>query len=495
MKILLITGVLAVLALTDITSAAKVPSNVLDLNDKFLDVMNEGFWMVKFYAPWCGHCKRIAPIWEHVGHALADMNSPVRIGKIDCTRFTAVANSLRINAYPTIMFFRNGNRIPYEGERKKEAILDFLIKSSGPVVAPLDTAVKYSELRKTSDKDPFFVYVDSEANSINEDQLFKNYEAAAEKLFTESRFFRSKTLTPFPASVVLPQKPAILVFKDGKHYIYDETKNPDLAGWIESERWPLITAVTPANIHALGKADKKLVLIISDLLDRSNLSSEAGKYFKMAKEAANLCHQDEDLHSKFQFGWLDGNAIANNIVMGEMAIPCYALLVFNDSSYEYFLPSDAPEKTTPQSIITFLQTIASDTVEPMGGRTWPLRFRRMYYDITTNVYQMFQAQPVLTICLFGVPMVFIAVITYSICSADFTVDRDEIYPEEEDYSDSEMIQEKENDASGAAGGGKGDIRKRKQKQRRRESERSLIEDDDEEEEGGDEDDGDIDMNE
>uniref|UniRef100_A0A914Z580 Thioredoxin domain-containing protein n=1 Tax=Panagrolaimus superbus TaxID=310955 RepID=A0A914Z580_9BILA len=304
MKIVLISGLLAVLALTDIISAAKIPSNVLDLNDKFMDVMNEGLWFVKFYAPWCAHCKRIAPVWEHVGHALADMNSPVRIGKIDCTRFTAVANSLRINGYPTIMFFRNGNRIPYEGERKKEAILDFLIKSSGPVVAPLDTAVKYSELRKTSDKDPFFVYINSaeSTDSSSEDQLFKSYEAAAEKLFTESRFFRSKSLTPFPASVVLPQKPAILVFKDGKHYIYDEKKNPDLAAWIESERWPLMTAITPANIHALGKADKKLVLIVSDLLDRSNLSSPIGKYFKLAKEAANLCQQDEDLHSKFQFG-------------------------------------------------------------------------------------------------------------------------------------------------------------------------------------------------
>uniref|UniRef100_A0AC35FXS0 Thioredoxin domain-containing protein n=1 Tax=Panagrolaimus sp. PS1159 TaxID=55785 RepID=A0AC35FXS0_9BILA len=480
MKLAPIIGLFAILAFIEVIPAAKVPSNVLDLNDKFIDVMNEGFWFIKFYAPWCGHCKRLGPTWEHVGHALADMNSPVRIGKIDCTKFTAVANALRINAYPTIVFFRNGIRIPYEGDRKKEAILDFLIKSSGPVVASLDTAVKYSELKKTSDKDPFFVYIDSAEIDNSGDKLFKEYENVAEKLFTESRFFRSKSLTPFPSSVVLPHRPVIVVFKDGKHYIYDEKKNPDLSAWIESERWPLMTAVAPANIHALGKSNKKLVLIISDLLDRSNLSSPVGKYFKIAKEAANLCREDDDLHSKFQFGWLDGNEIANNIVMGEMPIP--SMLVFNDSSYEYFMPSDAPEKTTPQSIITFLQTIASDTIEPMGGRTWPLRFRRMYYDITTNIYQMFQAQPVLTICLFGVPMVFIAVITYSICSADFTVDRDEIYPEEEDYSDSEMIQSNENEPAV-----KGDVRKRKQKRKHHESEKSLIDENDEDE--------DVDMNE
>jgi hypothetical protein len=45
---------------------------------------------------------------------------------------------------------------------------------------------------------------------------------------------------------------------------------------------------------------------------------------------------------------------------------------------------------------------------------------------------MFQHQPILTVCLFGVPLAFFSIITYSICSADFSVDRDEVYPDDED---------------------------------------------------------------
>jgi thioredoxin domain-containing protein 10 len=57
----------------------------------------------QFYAPWCAHCKKLMPVWELVGHALADKQSPVRMGKLDCTRFSSVASALGIRGYPTVI--------------------------------------------------------------------------------------------------------------------------------------------------------------------------------------------------------------------------------------------------------------------------------------------------------------------------------------------------------------------------------------------------------
>ena len=93
----------------------------------------------------CAFCKKIAPVWEHVDHSLADKSSTVRVAKVDCTRFPGVASKLRVNAYPTIIFFRNGVQIPFEGERKKDAIVEFAEKSSGPVIGKIENIAQFNE--------------------------------------------------------------------------------------------------------------------------------------------------------------------------------------------------------------------------------------------------------------------------------------------------------------------------------------------------------------
>jgi protein disulfide-isomerase A1 len=40
--------------------------------------------LVKYYAPWCGHCKSLAPVWEELGQHYAD-NSDLVIAKFDAT--------------------------------------------------------------------------------------------------------------------------------------------------------------------------------------------------------------------------------------------------------------------------------------------------------------------------------------------------------------------------------------------------------------------------
>jgi len=88
--------------------------------------------LVKFYAPWCGHCKRLEPVFESLAKTFQGEEDCI-IAKVDAEYESAIGARYQVRSFPTIKFFSKGNKIgeDYDGDRTEQDFIEYLNQKCG----------------------------------------------------------------------------------------------------------------------------------------------------------------------------------------------------------------------------------------------------------------------------------------------------------------------------------------------------------------------------
>ncbi|XP_064409356.1 protein disulfide-isomerase A4 isoform X2 [Latimeria chalumnae] len=121
-------------------------------NETFTEVVNNAdIILVEFYAPWCGHCKKLAPEYEKAAQELSKHTPPIALAKVDATAETELGIRFGVSGYPTLKIFRKGKAFDYNGPREKYGIVNYMIEQAGPPSKQIQAVKQVQEFLKDGD--------------------------------------------------------------------------------------------------------------------------------------------------------------------------------------------------------------------------------------------------------------------------------------------------------------------------------------------------------
>ncbi|KAI7900930.1 thioredoxin-like protein [Cokeromyces recurvatus] len=339
-KTFLFTAIAATFAA--LTHSVLADSDVLSLTEKTFDqeVLNQDLMLVEFFAPWCGHCKALAPEYEIAATKLKDK---MKVAKVDCTENQDLCIKYGVRGYPTLKVFRNGETSDYKGSRKADGIVSYMIKQAAPAVTPLDSS-NFTEFQ-SSDRVVIVGYGTDEATQ-------QALSTVAEKLRED--FLFGLVTDPTLAAEHKAAFPSIVLYKqfdEGRSDLVS-TDAAAIEKFVMTESVPLLDNIDGSNFAYYVNANLPLAFVFHDSTEQQDelrpvIQPLAQKY-----------------KGRINFVFIDANkfgAHANNLALKQGEWPAFAIQHL-DNGAKY--PFDQSKALTSEDLPAFLEEYTAGKLQP-----------------------------------------------------------------------------------------------------------------------------------
>ncbi|PIL36535.1 hypothetical protein GSI_00224 [Ganoderma sinense ZZ0214-1] len=277
---------------------------VLSLDEKnFREIVDKGHVFVKFFAPWCGHCKKLAPTWTQLA---GQMQHKLNVAEVNCEAHNALCKMQGITGYPMLHYYGGkGTKTEYTGGRKLEQLLAFAEKVSGPGIQEL----KFDDLKTRVTEHPvLYLFL----HSPNDKAIFKQVIEASNVLFGSPAMYTSTSASFYEHFNIKPGTAAILALKDNDpsaptavHTLSKPAstneERQELVDWLLRNRLPSALELDSDNFQDVMNAPHKPLVVIA--------ATAQGDLQRTAKEVTDLARKWRDAKEKAPvvFAWMDAD--------------------------------------------------------------------------------------------------------------------------------------------------------------------------------------------
>ncbi|KAJ2964505.1 hypothetical protein NQZ79_g675 [Umbelopsis isabellina] len=261
----------------------------------------ERSWFIKFYAPWCGHCKTLAPIWVELANTL---KGKTNIAEVDCTLDEDICRDYGVTGFPTLKYISKNSAVEFRGARDHSTLLEFTEKASKSPVTYVDNAELTARLPE-QEVSLIYIYNKDQPETANHDTI----ESVGHALLNDAVTYVTSDLEAVNKFGLQGKTlPVLVLYKNGRTLVYpgqgfSNTKEDrkDILRWIEDRKYPLYFEMGPANSNEVLRGKKFVVLSFF------NPSRELEKQTDLLKATAEAYveSQEED-NGQVLFVWLDG---------------------------------------------------------------------------------------------------------------------------------------------------------------------------------------------